>query len=217
MKKGLIYFLCFLIAFSTNSFCVAFATDTESAPTVNWGDEKNETIDEIKVPVVNGTADVNGIEIAVQAAFDSENTLECFVIKAHSVSSENKVLSLNISDAIRQASIYRKKMPSICIYTDFAVVTLDKDIIRELRDMSQKQEIFITFEKNEKINREIKKKLSSGKFEINCYFKNQHETRLDVAKKFFLEIPYVSNEMRDSVQLYSVNGTSALLKKSKFF
>ncbi|MBR2453071.1 MAG: hypothetical protein IKB32_03400, partial [Clostridia bacterium] len=215
MKKGLIYFLCFLIVFFTNSVSFVFATDTETVPAVNWAEEKNETEAEIKVPVVKGKADVKDIKIDVKAAFDDKNALESFVIKAHSVSSAYKALSLNISDALRQASVYRKKMPSLCIYTDFAVVTLDKDIIRELRDMSQKQDIFITFEKNEKINREIKNKLSSGKFEVNCYFKNQHETRLDVVRKFFLEIPYLSPEMRDSVQLYSVNGTAVLLKKSE--
>ncbi|MBO4940649.1 MAG: hypothetical protein J6D15_00325 [Clostridia bacterium] len=215
MKKGLIFFICFLISFSTNPICVAFATETESAPVANWAEEKNETIDEIKVPVVKGKADVKGLEIDVDTDYDDENALEAFVIRARSTSAGYKVLSLNISDALRQASVYRKKMPSICIYTDFAVVTLDKDIIRELRDMSQKQDVFITFEKNEKLNREIKNKLSNGKFEINCYFKNQHETRLDVSKKFFLEIPYVSTEMRDSVQLYSVNGTAVLLKKSE--
>lgn len=215
MKKSLIYFICFLIAFSANPICFAFATETEAAPAVNWAEEERETVTEVKVPVVKGKADVKGIEIDVQSAFDDENILESFVIKVRSTADAYKILSLNISDAIRQASVYRKKMPSICIYTDFAVVTLDKDIIRELRDMSQKQDIFITFEKNEKLNREIKNKLSSGKFEINCYFKNQHETRLDVAKKFFLEIPYSSPEMSDSVQLYSVNGTAVLLKKSE--
>ncbi len=215
MKKGLIYFLCFLIVFSANSIGVASATETESIPAKNLAEEKNEIIDEIKVPVVKGKADVKEIEIDVQAAFDSENALESFVIKAHSTSARYKVLSLNISDAIWQASLHRMKIPSIRIYTDFAVATLDKDIIKELRKMSQKQDIFITFEKNEELNEEIKKKLSNGKFEINCYFKNQHETRLEIAKKFFLEIPYTSAEMRDSVQLYSANGTAVLLKKSE--
>ena len=115
MKKGLIFFICFLISFSTNPICVAFATETESAPVANWAEEKNETIDEIKVPVVKGKADVKGLEIDVDTDYDDENALEAFVIRARSTSAGYKVLSLNISDALRQASVYRKKMPSICI------------------------------------------------------------------------------------------------------
>ncbi len=214
MKKCLIYFLCVLIAFSANAISVTFATDTETVTTTLAG-VMNENIDKIDMPIVRGKADVKGIEIDVQATFDDKNILESFVIKALSTSARYKAISLNISDAIRQASLYRNKIPSICIYTDFAVATLDKEIIKELRKMSQKQDIFIAFEKNEELNEEIKKKLSNGKFEIDCYFKNQHETRLEVSKKFFLEIPYTLSEMSDSVQLYSANGTAVLLKKSE--
>ncbi|MBQ9757893.1 MAG: hypothetical protein IJW15_05735 [Clostridia bacterium] len=202
MKRIVTFLLCFFIALNVGPFSVVFANDTQ-------GTEKAGVI----IPAIVGKSDTGGLDISIEAVLDEENILKAYEIDARSTWSAYSSLRLNITDVVNKAIALGEKMPEVYVVSDFVKVILNKNIIRELRSVIPKQEVFLVLKKNDNLSEDIMKKMSSGKFEVSCSFENQIQEEIPITKKFNIEIPYIAGE-NNNVQLYSVNGSAVIFKKS---
>ncbi len=169
------------------------------------------TVEKI-LPVVTGEANSKSVDVTVKAdCNDIGATVTKYTISVVSNVGDIKQLKLEISDVIKSAYEFGfDNIPEVELVTDFASVTLDENDIRAMYGNSFNKKTYFVIEKNLLLADEIYEKLSGAKYGISAKLVDESGAIVSKNTKPDLKIThYATNE---SVQLYSISGSSMLSK-----
>ncbi len=164
------------------------------------------------LPVVTGEANNKSVDITVKADYnDDGETVTKYTISAVSDVGDIRHLKLEISDVIKSAYAFGvDNIPVVELVTDFASVTLDENDIRAMYGNSFNKKTYFVIEKNLLLGDEIYEKLSGAKYGISA--KIVDESGAGVSKNAKPDLKIIHYESNESVQLYSMSGSSLLSK-----
>ncbi len=164
------------------------------------------------LPVVECESNGNAVDVTVEAEYNiTEDYATKYTVQAAGNAEDMIQLKFEISDLIKSAiEASLDIIPTIEIKTGFASVILDENDIMAMYGQSRSNKIYFVLEKTTFLDDTVYEKLSGAQYEISAKIVNESGDQVSKNAKPELKITHYASG--DSVQLYTMSGTSLISK-----